>query len=84
MTETYTIISALTSMGLIAIIVEAIKKAGFPDKFAPLLSLGLGQILGILLTCLVLKDPWYLGITYGLMLSGITSLSYDQIKKLRE
>lgn len=62
-------------VGLIPLLVglvEAVKKVGLPSKFAPLVSIALGLVFGLLLFPFP-TQAILLGIAFGLSASGLYS-----------
>jgi uncharacterized membrane protein len=89
MTPEYeTLLKSIVASGLIGTVIEALKKAGLPSKFAPIASIVLGLGSGLLLIP-VLTNDWspetiLFAIGYGFALSATTSFTYDRIKPKKE
>lgn len=60
------------------ILVESIKKAGMPSKYAALVSCLLGAIMGLLLA-----DTWQSGLVGGIIAGGFASGVYSGSKKMK-
>jgi len=70
------LIAGVGALGLIVAVVQLIKAAGFPSKFAGLLAVLLGLLLGLAYTFWN-ATPWYqaviLGLALGLAAAGAWS-----------
>ena len=65
-------------------ILEAIKRAGFNSKFIPLLSIGLGILLGIFYSGFDIQEGIMVGIYIGLSAVGLYSGTKSVITGIKQ
>ena len=75
-------IFAASATPLIIAIVQVAKSAGFPKRYAPLLALGIGLVLGLVAALATLHpdlDPLIKTATLGIMAGLAASGAYDAV-----
>ncbi len=68
--------AALISAGVITQVVEAIKRLGLPSRFAPLLAMIVGLVLGVVAAWMT-ATPLIVGAAAGLLAGVLASKAYD-------
>lgn len=82
----YDLLSSGLGAAILITALEALKRAGFAgseNRYAPILSLLLGAVLGVI-WALPLGESIWTGILAGLSLAGISSTGYKQVKSLKK
>lgn len=73
-------IGGASALVINGIFVKAIRLAGIPSKYLPLVSIGCGMGLGMLWAYLT-GNPAINGVMAGVILGAATSGNYDGVKK---
>lgn len=76
-------IGGASALVINGIFVKAIRLAGIPSKYLPLVSIGGGMGLGMLWAYLT-GNPAINGVMAGVILGAATSGNYDAVKKAEE
>lgn len=73
-------IGGVSALVLNGIFVKAVRLAGVPSKYLPLVSIGCGMGLGML-WAYITGNPAVNGLVAGVVLGAATSGNYDAVKK---
>jgi hypothetical protein len=73
-------IGGVSALVLNGIFVKAVRLAGVPSKYLPLISIGCGMGLGML-WAYITGNPAVNGLVAGVVLGAATSGNYDAVKK---
>ena len=74
-------IGGVSALVLNGIFVKAVRLAGVPSKYLPLVSIGCGMGLGML-WAYITGNPTVSGLVAGVVLGAATSGNYDVVKKV--
>lgn len=74
-------IGGISALVLNGIFVKAVRLAGVPSKYLPLVSIGCGMGLGML-WAYITGNPAVSGLVAGVVLGAATSGNYDVVKKV--
>lgn len=74
-------IGGVSALVLNGIFVKAVRLAGVPSKYLPLVSIGCGMGLGML-WAYITGNPAVSGLVAGVVLGAATSGNYDAVKKV--
>lgn len=74
-------IGGVSALVLNGIFVKAVRLAGVPSKYLPLISIGCGMGLGML-WAYITGNPAVSGLVAGVVLGAATSGNYDAVKKV--
>jgi hypothetical protein len=74
-------IGGVSALVLNGIFVKAVRLAGVPSKYLPLISIGCGMGLGML-WAYITGNPAVSGLVAGVVLGAATSGNYDVVKKV--
>ena len=74
-------IGGVSALVLNGIFVKAVRLAGVPSKYLPLVSIGCGMGLGML-WAYITGNPTVSGLVAGVVLGAATSGNYDAVKKV--
>ena len=74
-------IGGVSALVLNGIFVKAVRLAGAPSKYLPLISIGCGMGLGVL-WAYITGNPAVSGLVAGVVLGAATSGNYDVVKKV--
>lgn len=74
-------IGGISALVLNGIFVKAVRLAGVPSKYLPLVSIGCGMGLGML-WAYITGNPAVNGLVAGVVLGAATSGNYDVVKKV--
>jgi hypothetical protein len=74
-------IGGVSALVLNGVFVKAVRLAGVPSKYLPLISIGCGMGLGML-WAYITGNPAVNGLVAGVVLGAATSGNYDAVKKV--
>lgn len=74
-------IGGVSALMLNGVVVKAVRLAGVPSKYLPLISIGCGMGLGMLWAHIT-GNPAINGLVAGVVLGAATSGNYDAVKKV--